>query len=46
VQHLPRYLAEFEFRYGTRKLSDSERMMRIIDGAAGRRLPYGPLATI
>ncbi len=42
-EHLPRYLAEFDYRYGTRKLSDSQRMQRMIDQAAGRRLSYKPL---
>jgi transposase-like protein len=44
IQHLPRYLAEWDFRASTRNLSDTERMERIIDGAAGRRLPYRPTA--
>lgn len=43
VTHLPRYLAEFDFRYSTRKMSDGARMERIIDHAAGRRLTYRPL---
>jgi transposase-like protein len=42
-EHLPRYLAEFDFRYSTRKLDDSDRAMRIIDQSAGRRLTYHPL---
>jgi transposase-like protein len=41
--HLPRYLAEFDYRYSTRKLTDSARMERMIDQAAGRRLTYRPL---
>jgi transposase-like protein len=43
--HLGRYLAHFDFMYSTRKLTDSDRMVRIIDQAAGRRLPYRPLST-
>jgi transposase-like protein len=39
-EHLPRYLNEFDFRFSTRKLSDSARMERIIDQAEGRRLTY------
>ena len=38
--HLPRYLAEFDFRYTTRKLSDSERMQLTIRRGEGRRLTY------
>ncbi len=41
--HLPRYLAEFDFRYTTRKLSDSARLQRMVDRAQGRRLTYRPL---
>src|SRR5205807_177237 len=41
--HLPRYLAEFDFRFSTRKLTDSARMERMIGQAAGRRLSYKPL---
>ncbi|MDQ3641795.1 MAG: IS1595 family transposase [Actinomycetota bacterium] len=43
VEH--RYLAEFDYRYTTRKLSDSQRMQRMIDQTAGRRLSYKPLTT-
>ena len=39
-EHLPRYLDEFDFRFTTRKLSDSARMERIIDQTEGRRLTY------
>ncbi len=42
-EHLPRYLAEFDYRFSTRKLTDSARMQRMIDQAAGRRLTYKPL---
>jgi len=41
--HLPRYLAEFDFRYSTCKMSDSERLQRMVDQAQGRRLSYRPL---
>jgi transposase-like protein len=41
--HLQRYLDEFDFRYTTRKLSDSLRMQQMIDQAHGRRLTYKPL---
>ena len=39
-QHLNRYLAEFDFRYTTKKVSDTDRMLRIIDQSDGRRLSY------
>ena len=41
--HLHRYLAEFDFRYNRRaalKISDTERAIDAIKGAAGRRLMY------
>jgi hypothetical protein len=40
VEHLDRYLAEFDFRYSTCKLSDAERMQKILNRVAGRRLLY------
>lgn len=40
VEHLPRYLAEFDFRYTLRKLPDSERTLRAIVNGGGRRLMY------
>ncbi|MBW3537068.1 MAG: IS1595 family transposase [Actinobacteria bacterium] len=43
VEHLPRYLAEFDFRYSTRKISDGQRMERVMGQVAGRRLTYRPL---
>jgi transposase-like protein len=42
-EHLPRYLAEFDFRYSTRELSDTQRMARLIGRTGGRRLSYKPL---
>jgi hypothetical protein len=41
-KHLPRYLAEFEFRYTTRDISDGERAARAIKAAEGKRLTYAP----
>jgi transposase-like protein len=38
--HLPRYLAEFDFRYNARKMTDSERTMAALAGAEGKRLTY------
>ena len=40
VEHLPRYLAEFDFRYSTCKSTDTERMGRLVGQVAGRRLTY------
>jgi hypothetical protein len=40
VEHLDRYLAEFDFRYATCKQTDGERMNRIISRTGGRRLTY------
>jgi len=39
-RHLKRYLAEFDFRYNTRKVSDGERTALAIRGAVGKRLTY------
>lgn len=44
THHLPRYLAEFDYRYSTRDLSDSARMRKLVDQTEGRRLTYRPLA--
>lgn len=38
--HLHRYLAEFDFRHNTRKLSDGERAAELLRGAKGKRLMY------
>lgn len=43
VEHLPRYLAEFDFRHSTRALSDTARLERLMGQVAGRRLSYKPL---
>jgi hypothetical protein len=43
VKHLPRYLDEFDFRYSTCKMSDGERLQKMVDQSAGRRLTYKPL---
>jgi transposase-like protein len=42
-QHLPRYLAEFDYRYNSRKLTDTQRMHQVIARVDGRRLTYRPL---
>src|SRR3954447_21240477 len=38
--HLHRYLAEFDFRYSTRNISDTERTEEALKGARGKRLTY------
>ena len=38
--HLHRYLAEFDFRYNTRKDTDAERTDALLIGAKGKRLMY------
>ena len=38
--HLGRYTAEFDFRYNTRKLNDTERADTALLGIAGKRLTY------
>jgi len=40
VEHLPRYLAEFDFRFSTCKSTDTERMGQLVRNVAGRRLTY------
>jgi transposase-like protein len=39
-KNLHRYLAEFEFRYNTRKITDSERAVLAVRGGEGKRLTY------
>lgn len=39
-QHLQRYLTEFDFRYNTRGLTDSERADIALKGITGKRLTY------
>src|SRR5439155_7888312 len=39
-RHLHRYLAEFDFRYNARAVSDAMRSMLAVQGAAGKRLQY------
>lgn len=38
--HIGRYCAEFDFRYNTRKISDTERTEIALLGAIGKRLTY------
>ena len=39
-QHLHRYLAEFDFRFSLRKMSDWERVLVALLGTEGKRLMY------
>lgn len=39
-KHFHRYLAEYEFRYNGRKLSDGHRTVAVIQAAEGKRLRY------
>jgi hypothetical protein len=41
--HLHRYLAEFDFRYSTREMTDPQRLQTMVDRVLGRRLSYKPL---
>jgi hypothetical protein len=38
--HLPRYLAEFDYRYTTRKDSDQQRFASLMGQVGGKRLTY------
>lgn len=38
--HLPRYLAEFDYRHSTRSMSDTERMAQLMGKVDGKRLTY------
>lgn len=38
--HLHRYLSEFDFRYNSRKFSDTERAAEAVRGVVGKRLTY------
>ncbi len=42
-EHLPRYLAEFDYRHSTRRATDAERVDDLLTRVAGRRLAYKPL---
>jgi transposase-like protein/polyhydroxyalkanoate synthesis regulator phasin len=43
-EHLPRYLAEFDFRYSTKLETDTYRMRILMTRTAGRRLTYKRIA--
>ncbi|HXQ82643.1 MAG TPA: IS1595 family transposase [Xanthobacteraceae bacterium] len=38
--HLPRYMAEWDFKFNTRKMKDGERAALALKGAEGKRLTY------
>ena len=38
--HLKRYLCEFDFRYNTKDIEDSQRADNIVLGFVGKRLMY------
>ena len=40
--HLSRYLAEWDFKFNTRKITDGERAALIAKGIEGKRLTYRP----
>lgn len=44
-EHLHRYLAEFDFRHSTRKLTDSQRVELLASRVGGKRLAYRALTT-
>lgn len=39
-KHLHRYLAEFDFRYNGRELTDGERALKVLGSIEGKRLTY------
>ncbi len=40
AQHLKRYIGEFDFRYNSRKINDTERTEKALRGIVGKRLFY------
>ena len=45
VEHLNRYLGQFDWMYSRCKWTDSMRMRSLVDQAGGRRLTYRPLTS-
>jgi ISXO2-like transposase domain len=45
IEHLNRYLAQFDFMYSLCKQTDSSRMCALIRQTGGRRLTYKPLTS-
>jgi transposase-like protein len=46
AQHIHRYLAEFDFRYSTKDISDRERADKALIGSFGKRLTYRRIAAL
>ncbi len=46
VEHLGRYLAQFDFMYSHCKATDSQRMRTLLGRTGGRRLSYKPLRAV
>jgi hypothetical protein len=44
--HIHRYLAEFDFRYSTKDISDRERADKALQGSFGKRLTYRRTAAL
>ncbi|HZU79535.1 MAG TPA: IS1595 family transposase [Acidimicrobiales bacterium] len=44
-EHLARYLAEFDYRYTTKHLTDGDRMAALVERGEGRRLTYKRVRT-
>jgi hypothetical protein len=44
--HIHRYLAEFDFRYSTKDISDRERADISLKGISGKRLTYRRTASL
>jgi transposase-like protein len=44
--HLPRYCAEFDFRWNNRKVEDGERMELALKKSTGKRLAYKPMVSV
>lgn len=42
-EHVHRYLAEFDFRYGTHTMTDSQRLEALLGQVGGKRLTYAAL---
>jgi len=45
IEHLHRYLAQFDFMYSNCKKTDSERMRKLIGNVTGQRLTFRPLTS-
>ena len=44
-KHLHRYLAEFDYRYTTRRITDEARLRRLMGQTGGKRLTYKRIKT-